>query len=58
MKILAQAGISQAELCRRLGLHQNTVSKWRGCPPQYAMAYIDLLIAHNNMRDIIGEAIR
>lgn len=43
---LKRAGLTKAELSRRLGLSPNTVSSWRE-PPQYAKAYIDLLIDFN-----------
>ena len=53
-----QAGISKAELSRRLDLHRDTASSWGHKIPGYATAYLELLIRHNQMRDIIGEAIR
>jgi len=56
--IFRQAGITQAEYARRAGIMPGTVSSWKGDIPQYATAYLELLIAHNNMREIIGEAIR
>lgn len=49
-KLLEMAGITKAELARRLGLTANAVSKWRQNPPQYAMAYLELLIAYNRIR--------
>lgn len=47
--MLKRAGITKAELARRLNLHQTTVCKWSGTPPGYARAYLDLLIAYNRI---------
>ena len=48
--LLERAGITKAELSRRLGLTQNAISKWRGVAPQYAVAYLELLIEYNRVR--------
>lgn len=49
--LLARAGITKAELARRLGLTPNAVSKWRhGKVPKYATAYLELLIEYNRVR--------
>jgi transcriptional regulator with XRE-family HTH domain len=37
---LRTLGWSQAELCRRLGLHRNTASKWRETVPKYVAEYL------------------
>ena len=37
---LEALGWSRLELCRRLGLHRNTASKWRGEVPQYVAEYL------------------
>ncbi len=58
MDIFKQSGITRAELGRRFGLHRDTVAAWGDKLPGYAIVYLDLLIQHNNMRHIIGEAIR
>ena len=42
-KLLKSAGISQADLARALGLHPNTITAWRGQPPQYARAYLEVV---------------
>lgn len=49
-KLLGRAGISKAELARRLGLHANSITNWGNCPPQYAVAYLELLIEYNRVR--------
>lgn len=49
-ELLKRAGITKAELARRLGLSQNTVSSWRDDPPRYAVAYLELLIEFNRVR--------
>jgi len=48
--LLERAGISKTKLALKLGLHQNTVSNWGNNPPQYAIAYLDLLIEYNRVR--------
>ena len=47
---LERAGITKAELARRLGVNPRTVSMWKDEPPQYAMVYILLLIEYNRIR--------
>ena len=49
-QILMRAGITKAELARRLGLTSNAVSKWKDNPPRYAVAYLELLIEFNRVR--------
>ena len=48
-ELLERAGITKAELSRRLGLHSSTVSGWKLDPPRYAEAYLYLLIAYNKV---------
>lgn len=48
--LLERAGLTKAELGRRLGLNQRTVSAWGDEPPQYAVAYLELLVAFNRVR--------
>jgi transcriptional regulator with XRE-family HTH domain len=48
--LLERAGITKAELSRRLGITANAVSKWKGCAPQYVVAYLELLIEYNRHR--------
>ncbi len=47
---LDRAGLTKAELARKLGLHANSVTNWRDNPPQYAVAYLELLIEYNRVR--------
>jgi len=49
--LLERAGLTKAELARRLGITANAVSLWKGVPPQYAVAYLELLIAYNRVRE-------
>lgn len=52
--LLDKAGIqSKAELGRRLGLNKNTIGKWGAYPPQYATAYLELLIEHEALKDAL-----
>lgn len=46
-ELLKRAGITKAELARKLGITPNTISTWKSEPPQYATAYLELLIALN-----------
>jgi len=48
--LLNRAGITKAELARRMGITANAISKWNGCPPQYAQVYLELLIEYNRVR--------
>lgn len=50
MDIYKRAGITKAELARRLGLNAGTVSLWKDKIPLYAKAYLELLIAFNRIR--------
>lgn len=47
--LLARAGITKAELSRRLQINPRTVSAWGDEPPQYAVAYLKLLIEYNRI---------
>lgn len=47
--LLVQAGINKAKLAKALDLNPRTVSAWGGNPPEYAMAYLRLLIAYNRI---------
>ena len=48
--LLKEAGLTKAELARRLGISANAVSKWRGKAPVYAVAYLELLVKYNRVR--------
>ena len=48
--LLNRAGITKAELSRRLGVTANTVSNWNGVAPGYAVAYLELLVEYNRIR--------
>ncbi len=47
--LLSRAGISKAELSRRLGLNPRTISSWKNNPPKYAIEYLLLLIEFNRI---------
>ncbi len=47
--LLARAGITKAELARRLNVDPRTVSSWQSSPPGYATAYLLLLIEYNRL---------
>lgn len=48
--LLERAGVTKAELARRLGLQPNSVYNWKLGPPSYAAAYLKLLIEYNRVR--------
>lgn len=49
-ELLTRAGLSKAELARRLALNSRTVTGWGNNPPLYAVAYLELLIEWNRVR--------
>jgi transcriptional regulator with XRE-family HTH domain len=49
-ELLSRAGLTKAELARRLGVTANAVSKWGNDPPRYAVAYLELLVEYNRVR--------
>ena len=56
--LLNRAGITKAELARRMGITANAISKWRGHPPQYAQTYLLLLIESNYYREQAERNVR
>ena len=42
--LLKQAGLRKNELADILGIKKGTISTWKGSPPQYAIAYLELYI--------------
>lgn len=50
IQLLERAGITKAELARRLGLNPRSVSAWGNNAPKYAMAYLNLLVEYNKVR--------
>ena len=49
-ELLSRAGLTKAELSRRLGICSGTVSSWKDDPPKYAVAYLELLVEFNRVR--------
>lgn len=47
--LLKRAGITKAELARRLGMNPRSVSAWGNSAPQYVVAYLELLIEYNRV---------
>ena len=41
-RLLDAADMNQTQLSKALGIHRNTVTAWRGNPPKYARAYLEL----------------
>ncbi len=46
-ELVKRAGITKAELGRRMGVSSGTVSSWRDSAPHYAIVYLELLIEFN-----------
>lgn len=51
-ELLRRSGLSRAALARRLGLHVNTVSNWGDEAPEYALAYLRLLV---RVRELVED---
>lgn len=50
--LLRQAGITKTELAKRLGVHKATITNWKHQPPQYAVAYCELLVQYNAVASV------
>lgn len=48
-KLLVRAGVNKCKLAKALDLNPRTVSAWGESPPDYAIAYLELLIAYNRI---------
>ena len=49
-ELLSRAGITKAELSRRLGITPQTVTGWGASAPTYAITYLELLVEYNRIR--------
>lgn len=49
-ELLNRAGITKADLARKLEVTPRTVSAWHETPPGYAVAYLELIIEFNRVR--------
>lgn len=48
-QLLKTAGMKKSDLADVLGIKKGTISTWKGQPPQYVYAYLDLYI--DSMRE-------
>ena len=48
--LLKKAGVNKAQLARRLGITPNAISAWKETPPKYAGAFLEVLIAFNELK--------
>ena len=48
--LLKRAGLNKRELAEVLGINPRTVSSWHDSPPEYAVAYLKLLVEFNRYR--------
>lgn len=46
--LLKQSGLKRYELADLLGITRDTISRWQGNPPHYAIAYLELYIKHKD----------
>ncbi len=48
--LLERAGLTKADLARKLGVSTRAIAYWKESPPEYAKAYLELLIEFNRGR--------
>jgi hypothetical protein len=48
--LLKRSGITKAELSRRFGMAPQTITSWKEHAPEYAIAYLKLLVEYNRVR--------
>lgn len=49
-RLVRMSGLSKIELAEVLGLDKGTVYNWQQSPPKYAVAYLELLIRYNRIK--------
>lgn len=52
--LLKEANLKKAELANLLGLKRGTISSWKGSPPQYVVAYLELYIKNRECAQFLG----
>ena len=52
--LIHKAGLKKPELARLLGLARGTISSWKGDPPQYVIAYLELYIKNRECSQFLG----
>jgi DNA-binding transcriptional regulator YiaG len=50
--LLQQAGLSRTDLALDLGVKLDTIYKWRRNPPEYALAYLRVVIQLNAYKEL------
>ena len=53
--LIGRAGITKAELARRLGMSQFSTNAWRVTVPSYVVAYLELLIEYQKLLPIENQ---
>lgn len=54
--LIKVAGITKGELTKRLGVNPKTVTAWSIAAPQYAMAYLELMVDYNAAKLEVARA--
>jgi hypothetical protein len=57
-KALELLGWRRVDLARRLGLAPESISRWKGEPPDYVVAYLDAMLAIKRMREFLDRRLK